>query len=149
MITDNDNFDVDTDDDVQDGNAAKTLRTQNKKLAKDLADLTAQLASFQQKERAGSLATHLSKLGAPAKAAKYAARDIEGDVTEEAVLTWLKAEGDMFGWTESDDDDDTADQAQLISQATSAAKSPVTGWTSERMNSASTADLIKAGIIHA
>jgi hypothetical protein len=154
----NDDLDLDLDgDDSNDGgdtgNGMKALRAQIKKLAKEKADQDTELAQFRKQVRSGSIVEFLNEHGASPKLAKYAAADIDGDVTKESVLAWLKSDGDAFGWQEepgdSSADSDTANQARRISQATSGAPEAQTGLTVEMIQGMDFDALIKNGIVKA
>lgn len=151
--TNNDDFTGD-DDTSGDGNAAKALRKQNAKLAADLRAREDELATFRKEKRAGDLTSLLAAKGGKAGWAKYAAADIEGDVTEAAVLAWLETEGaQSFDWTapEADEPDPAEaanrDGARRIANATRTAPAGESAWTPERMRTASNQELIAAGIL--
>jgi hypothetical protein len=157
QVTDTDDLDLDTDNGTtgNDGNAAKTLRAQNSKLAKQLEEANTRIAGLEAAKKTADLSDLIARLGVDekyrARAAKYAGRDLE-DVTEESVRNWLKAEGDMFGWTEdaaSGDDstpDPRADQQRRIAQATSTTPSAPSGFlTTKMLSSLSDEDLIARG----
>lgn len=149
----NENEDLETEtDEAGDGNAAKVLRKQNKQLAADLAAATSKLADLDKKARAATISDVLRDNGGKPGWARYAASDIEGDVTPEAVLAWLEKEGPDLGWEAPEtDDDETVEnqkQAERVSRATSGAPAGNVAWTVERIKNASDAELIAAGYMN-
>lgn len=142
--TDNDDLGFEDDDNADDkANAPKALRDQNKKLNKELEDLRKQNAEVQEKLRARDLAEALETHGAPKRLAKYAARDIE-DVSEDAVLEWLKENGEDFGWEPAEEEDaeveETKAQARRISRASSDAPSQRPTTNDQLLHELRTAD---------
>lgn len=142
-------------DDSTDGagatSAPKALRDQNSQLARENAELKERLAKLEVKERTSTIADVLREKQANARLAKYIARDLEGqDVTADAVDKWLQEEGELFGYTPPSDDQQDADTdaQQRISAATTNAAPPATGWTPERMRSATLAELKQAGFLN-
>ena len=95
-------LDLEGDNDPNESNGMKALRDALKKAKKEASDNAAALATERAKTRTTDLAKFLEKFEAPAKVAKFAARDIEGDITEDTVKAWLEAEGDAFGWEPRD-----------------------------------------------
>ena len=144
-MSDVDNLDDGDEPTQSKGNA---LREQNSKLASEKAELLAQLNKLLEKDRARTIADTLREKGANPKLAKYAARDLDGDVTDESVAKWLEDEGELFGYQPAGQEDDPdAVQQQRISDASANAPQPQTGWTPERIKSASTQQLIEAGLL--
>lgn len=138
-------FDDDATETQSKGNA---LRQQNSKLASEKKALEEQLAQLIEKDRARTIADVLRDKQANPKLAKYVARDVEGDVTAEAVEKWLEEEGELFGYNKPDaEEDPDAEQAARISQASSQAPQPQTGWTPERIRNATPQQLIEAGLL--
>lgn len=148
--------DVDNDDDTGE-KTPKTLREQNSKLAEANAALLKQVEDLLKTNRSRTIADVLREKKANPKLAKYADRDIEGDVTEAAVEKWLTDEGELFGYKpagadEVDDEDSDEDEVvvtsqQRISAATSNAPSTPTGWTPEKIRQSNPAQLIAAGLL--
>jgi uncharacterized protein YjgD (DUF1641 family) len=137
---------------ANDGNGMKALRQQLKKLQKDAEDREKELETFRSKARTSTISDVLKEAKAPEKLARFVARDLEGDITEEAVKKWLADNGDVFGWSPDDSDDGvdpaTAAAASRISQATNNAPEPVTGTpTVEQLRSADYDTLIRLGIV--
>lgn len=145
---DNDLDDDAIEDGATGGNGNKTLRKQNSKLTNELEEARKEIAAFREKQRSGSIAEFLKAANASEKLAKHAARDIEGDVTEESVLAWLQAEGDAFGWSPDDAEvDPNVQQAERISRASSSAPPATSGMTVDKMKNMSFDDLIANGLI--
>lgn len=142
-----------TDDNLEggegDSNAAKVLRAQNKKLADDLAAANASLADVQTKLRRTDLADALKTHGAPEKLAKFYTGD---DTSPEAVLEWLKEDGELFGWEDptSTDDAETQQQAAAISKAAQTATPARVDKSGDLLHQLQTlprAELIARGLI--
>jgi hypothetical protein len=95
----------DEDDNDFTGSASETdlqkqLRKMVKAKEKENKELLAKLDSYQKKEREDVVRSVLEKQGVTnPKAARLVLKDLEGDVTEQAVLNWLDDEGDVFGYT--------------------------------------------------
>lgn len=147
-----DEFDDESNTDGAEGTGMKQLRAQLKKLAADNAALAAENAKHQVKARADDIVKHLTdpKVGGKASWAKYAARDIEGDITAEAVARWLETEGPDLGWSapeaDEDVDNETVSAARQISRATSNAPSGTAGITAEWIRTASPTELKARGV---
>lgn len=141
--------DFDSDDDTgSTSTKGNALRDQNSKLNKQLQDALAELQKLQVKERQVTIADALREKGANPKLAKYVNRDLEGDVTAEAVAKWLEDEGELFGYQPTDADDDAdAEQQERVAAATAGAKAPQTGWTPEKIKGMSDQQLIDAGLL--
>lgn len=152
-VDDDDNLDLEVNDDTDNNNGMKSLRKAKDKADRDNKELRDQLAKLQSKDRTRDLAEFLDNAKAPKRLAKYAARDIEGDVTEETVNEWLKENGADFGWEPeaSDDADDDAaelrENARRISNASQNAPEAKTGMTVDRIKNMSPAELVAAGIV--
>lgn len=142
--------DADENDEIEqeDGKAPKALRDQNSKLNKQLQDALALVEKFQQESRKNTIADALREKGANPKLAKYISRDLEGDVTVDAVDKWLDEEGELFGYKPADaDEDEDAQEQERISAATAKAPQPQVGWTTERLKGATDQQLIDAGYL--
>ncbi len=86
--------------DVEDAGGSdlvKRLRTALKAQKTELTTLRTQVQEQTKVSRASSLKTALEASGAKPALAKYFPSD--GEVTDEAVLAWLKEDGELFGWT--------------------------------------------------
>ena len=88
----------------------KKLRKMLNAKDKENKELLSKLEGYQKKEREDVVRTVLEKQGVTnPKAARLVLKDIEGDITEQAVMNWLEDEGDVFGYS--------ADNASTISDA--------------------------------
>lgn len=77
----------------------KQLRKMVKAKEKENKELLAKLESYEKKAREDVVRQVLEKQGVTnPKAARLVLKDLEGDVTEQAVLNWLDDEGDVFGY---------------------------------------------------
>jgi hypothetical protein len=140
------------DDDAQNG--PKALRDQVKKLQKKLDAIEAESKKDKQRLRSIDLQELLDAAKAPKRLAKYAARDIE-DVNEDNVLAWLKENGEDFGWS-PDEGDDEVDEAEVdrerVSRATARAPQRRPDTSGELLNLLRTGDtktLIEKGFFDA
>lgn len=85
--------------DVEDAGGSdlvKRLRTALKAQKTELTTLRTQVTEATKVTRATALKTALEANGAKPALAKYF--PVEGEVTSEAVLGWLKEDGELFGW---------------------------------------------------
>lgn len=153
MATNVDDIDFDdNDDNANESNGMKTLRAQLKKQAADLKAAQDALAAATTKARAADLKEFLDKFEAPAKVAKYAARDIEGDITEDTVKAWLEAEGDAFGWepptAESEEEAANQTAARRVATVTRLApEAPSSTVTVDSLKGMSFADMEAQGLV--
>lgn len=145
-----DEIQFEDDDDQGDGsNLVKDLRKQIKAFQKQLQDANTEIEGFRREKRASSISSLLEAKQASPKLAKFVARDLEGDVTEESVASWLEENGELFGWQpQGAVPDDEAQQAALISQATSTTPQGAIMLTPEKLRNASEAQLRTWGIIN-
>lgn len=88
----------------------KKLRKAKRSDEKRIKELTEQLDGYTKKQREAIVKEVLEKEGVNPKAARLALKDIE-DVTEESVNTWLKDNGDLFGYAGKDASGDENRQA--------------------------------------
>lgn len=153
--------DVDVDETTDEGtkpegDGPKALRALVKKLEKQLEAEKQSNAKNGARLREIDLAEALDKHGASRRLAKYAARDIEDDINEDNVLTWLKENGEDFGWS-ADDADSTEDDVEVvdrrrISAATTRAPQGRPDSSAELLHALRTMDaktLIEKGFIDA
>jgi len=117
-------YDEYEDDETEGGNTLNVVRKQLRAEQKARKELEAQLAQFAAKERRSTIADVLKEKAASPALARFVERDVEGDVTPEAVHAWLSENGEMFGWSDPGDDlgDATQEQAQRVSQAVANAR---------------------------
>jgi hypothetical protein len=80
----------------------KKLRKKIRADEKRIKDLEEKLSGYTVKEREAVVKSVLEKQGVNPKAARLALKDLE-DVTEESVLNWLDDNGDLFGYSKSED----------------------------------------------
>lgn len=149
-----DDLDLNDDTDGNDGSDSsgiKSLRAQLRKLEADSRVKDAELAKFRSQTRTSTIADVLREAKAPAKLAKFVERDIEGDVTPDAVKSWLTDNGDIFGWSPDESstvDEDTRTAASRISQATAnAPESQAGALTVSALKTASNEQLKAWGIV--
>ncbi len=90
----------------------KQLRAALKKVNTENKTLKTQVAEVSKQTRAQSLKTALEKHEAKPALAKYFPTD--GEVSEDAVLAWLKEDGELFGWTPQEKPADTSADASAI-----------------------------------
>jgi hypothetical protein len=101
----NDNYWDDEDDNTNisdasgGGDLVKQLRKQIKMKDKELGELTGKLSTYEKRDREDVVRKVLEKQGVTnPKAARLVLKDIEGDISEKAVIDWLDSEGDVFGY---------------------------------------------------
>lgn len=100
----NDNYwddedDLDTQDTASDGSdLLKKLRKAKRADEKRIKELEEQLGNFTKVERERTVKEVLEKQGVNPKAARLALKDLDGDVTPDAVLNWLDDNGELFGY---------------------------------------------------
>ena len=81
------------------GNLAKQLRKQLKMKDKELAEFKDKLSTYEKSDREDTVRKVQEKQGVTnPKAARLVLKDIEGDITEQAVLNWLETDGDVFNY---------------------------------------------------
>lgn len=115
--------DEDDNDEVITGNETesdlqKKLRKKIRADEKRIKELEERLTGFTAKERESVVKTVLEKQGVNPKAARLILKDIDGDISENAVLEWLDSEGDLVGYAQKDAASDV-DREALRRQDTS------------------------------
>ena len=97
---DDDEDDQDTDTDVQmDGSdLLKKLRKAKRNDEKRIKELTEQLEGLSKSQRERTVKEVLEQKGVNPKAQRLILKDLD-DITEESVNTWLEDNGDLFGLT--------------------------------------------------
>lgn len=81
------------------GDLVKQLRKQLKMKEKELGELTGKLTTYEKRDREDTVRKVLEKQGITnPKAARLVLKDIEGDINEQAIMTWLENEGDVFNY---------------------------------------------------
>ena len=96
----------------------KKLRKKIRADEKRIKELEDKLSGFTVKEREAVVKAVLEKQGVNPKAARLILKDIEGDISENAVLDWLDSEGDLVGYAAKDAANDV-DREALRRQDTS------------------------------
>jgi DNA-binding transcriptional regulator YbjK len=98
---DEDEDDQDTDNDVpMDGSdLLKKLRKAKRNDEKRIKELTEQLEGLSKAQRERTVKEVLEKKGVNLKAQRLILKDLD-DITEESVNTWLEDNGDLFGLTQ-------------------------------------------------
>ena len=97
----------------------KKLRKKIRADEKRIKDLEDKLNGYTVKEREAVVKAVLEKQGVNPKAARHALKDIDGDITEQAVLNWLEDEGDVFGYAANKEAASDVDREALRRQDTS------------------------------
>jgi hypothetical protein len=142
---DEDEDDLDTDNGVQmDGSdLLKKLRKAKRNDEKRIKELTEQLEGLSKAQRERTVKEVLDKKGVNPKAQRLILKDLD-DITEESVNTWLEDNGDLFGLTQPE-----VNQEQELNRAALRQQDVVTqlGMTPDRaddllnrINSAETAE---------
>ena len=142
---DEDEDDLDTDNEVQmDGShLLKKLRKAKRNDEKRIKELTEQLEGLSKAQRERTVKEVLDKKGVNPKAQRLILKDLD-DITEESVNTWLEDNGDLFGLTQPE-----INQEQELNRAALRQQDVVTqlGMTPDRaddllnrINSAETAE---------
>ena len=98
---DEDEDDLDTDNEVQmDGSdLLKKLRKAKRNDEKRIKELTEQLEGLSKAQRERTVKEVLEQKGVNPKAQRLILKDLD-DITEESVNTWLEDNGDLFGLTQ-------------------------------------------------
>ena len=98
---DEDEDDLDTDIEVQmDGSdLLKKLRKAKRNDEKRIKELTEQLEGLSKSQRERTVKEVLEQKGVNPKAQRLILKDLD-DITEESVNTWLEDNGDLFGLTQ-------------------------------------------------
>ena len=93
---DEDEDDIDTTPNTEEG-AMKQLRKAKRSDEKRIKELTEQLETFTKAQRESVIKKVLETNGVSPKAARLISRELEGDVTEEAVVNYLTENAEVFG----------------------------------------------------
>jgi hypothetical protein len=142
---DEDEDDLDTDNGVQleGSDLLKKLRKAKRNDEKRIKELTEQLEGLSKAQRERTVKEVLDKKGVNPKAQRLILKDLD-DITEESVNTWLEDNGDLFGLTQPE-----INQEQELNRAALRQQDVVTqlGMTPDRaddllnrINSAETAE---------
>jgi hypothetical protein len=88
--------DIDTTPNTEEG-AMKQLRKAKRADEKRIKELTEQLDTFTKAQRESVIKKVLESNGVSPKAARLISRELEGDITEEAVVNYLTDNAEVFG----------------------------------------------------
>ena len=146
---DEDEDDLDTDNEVQmDGSdLLKKLRKAKRNDEKRIKELTEQLEGLSKAQRERTVKEVLEQKGVNPKAQRLILKDLD-EITEESVNTWLEDNGDLFGLTQPE-----VNQEREINRAVLRQQDMVTqlGMTPDRaddllnrINNAETAEELQA-----
>ena len=146
---DEDEDDLDTDNEVQmDGSdLLKKLRKAKRNDEKRIKELTEQLEGLSKSQRERTVKEVLEQKGVNPKAQRLILKDLD-DISEESVNTWLEDNGDLFGLTQPE-----VNQEREINRAVLRQQDMVTqlGMTPDRaddllnrINNAETAEELQA-----
>ena len=94
---DDEDDDVDNDTFTSEGDLLKKLRKAKRADEKRIKELTEQLDSLSKVQRERTVKEVLESKGVNAKAARLILKDLDGDVSPEAVNNWLEDNADLFG----------------------------------------------------
>ena len=94
---DEDEDDMDTQIPNTEEGAMKQLRKAKRADEKRIKELTEQLETFTKAQRESVIKKVLESNGVSPKAARLISRELEGDVTEEAVVNYLTENAEVFG----------------------------------------------------
>lgn len=113
-----------SDDDATTGGSdlVKQLRAALKAAHKERDTLKTQVADQAKATRTTSLSDLLTAAGAKPALAKYF--PAESDVSTETVTSWLKEEGELFGWQPNQAVEPTDDAAAILAVAGMSPKTP-------------------------
>jgi transcriptional regulator with XRE-family HTH domain len=96
---DEDDIDTTESHDSSGGDLVKQLRKQLKMKDKELGELTGKLSTYEKRDREDTVRKVLEKQGITnPKAARLVLKDIDGEVNEQAIMSWLENEGDVFNY---------------------------------------------------
>ena len=93
---DDEEDDIDTTPNTEEG-AMKQVRKAKRADEKRIKELTEQLDTFTKAQRESVIKKVLESNGVSPKAARLISRELEGDVTEEAVVNYLTDNAEVFG----------------------------------------------------
>ena len=148
---DEDEDDMDTQIPNTEEGAMKQLRKAKRADEKRIKELTEQLETFTKAQRESVIKKVLETKGVSPKAARLVARELEGDISEDAVSNWIDDNAEVFGLQvqQQEQPANTLDRAALRQQdiVTSQAITPDRSEdTLLKLNNASSAEDIIAMI---
>lgn len=94
---DEDEDDMDTTQPTTEEGAMKNLRKAKRADEKRIKELTEKLEEFTKAQRETIIKKVLESKGVSPKAARLVARELEGDINEDAVSNWIDDNADVFG----------------------------------------------------
>lgn len=115
---DEDDLDTPTGGEETGNDLVRKLRKADRAKERELKELREKLSGYTAKERESTVRAVLEKQGVNPKAARLILKDIDGDISENAVLEWLDSEGDLVGYAQKDAASDV-DREALRRQDTS------------------------------
>ena len=114
---DEDEDDMDTQIPNTEEGAMKQLRKAKRADEKRIKELTEQLETFTKAQREAVIKKVLETKGVSPKAARLVARELEGDINEDAVSNWIDDNADVFGLQmQQEQPANTLDRAALRQQ---------------------------------
>ena len=114
---DEDEDDMDTQIPNTEEGAMKQLRKAKRADEKRIKELTEQLETFTKAQRESVIKKVLETKGVSPKAARLVARELEGDINEDAVSNWIDDNADVFGLqVQQEQPANTLDRAALRQQ---------------------------------
>jgi DNA-directed RNA polymerase subunit F len=114
---DEDEDDMDTQIPNTEEGAMKQLRKAKRADEKRIKELTEQLETFTKAQREAVIKKVLETKGVSPKAARLVARELEGDINEDAVSNWIDDNADVFGLqVQQEQPANTLDRAALRQQ---------------------------------
>ena len=109
--------DIDTQIPNTEEGAMKQLRKAKRADEKRIKELTEQLETFTKAQREAVIKKVLETKGVSPKAARLVARELEGDINEDAVSNWIDDNADVFGLqVQQEQPANTLDRAALRQQ---------------------------------
>lgn len=140
--------DYGNDGDSTGAQAPKALREYADKLKAQNDELLARVQKFEAQTRKATIADALRSAEVDPKLARFVERDLEGDVTQDAVDAWLQDNGSLFGLTAKQSPEaDVAAQAAAVAALSSGAPTGQAAWTPERVANGSIEELVAAGLL--
>jgi hypothetical protein len=146
---DEDEDDQDTDNEVQmDGSdLLKKLRKAKRNDEKRIKELTEQLEGLSKAQRERTVKEVLEKKGVNLKAQRLILKDLD-DITEESVNTWLDDNGDLFGLSQPEVNEQKELNRAVLRQQDAVTQLGMTPDRADdllnRINSAETAEELQA-----
>ena len=126
-----DDFDTEVETSSDGSDLLKKLRKAKRNDEKRIKELTEQLETLSKTQRERTVKEVLEKQGVNPKATRLALKDLEGDVTEETILNWLDDNGDLFGYSRSEEaplaSDEDLGELRRQNSVTQGAKTPDRG----------------------